>query len=89
MFLFYALLGLGGCYAISGLIEGYLHSWFGVPRDVCQIVFNILMTVLPIIPTLAYVYLKNEVVTPDAKSEYSIDLCLALWIATSVLLWLS
>lgn len=84
--LFFGLVGIGGCLAISGLIETYSHIWFGIPRDVCRTIFNCLMTILPLIPALGFLYFR-EAVIPHDKSQCSMELVFALWIFVVVSVW--
>ena len=70
--------------ALSLILPTCLHIKLGVPHEVSLTISRILLTITPIIPTLAFVKAKNEDYSTD---EYSMDLCFASWIITIVFAW--
>lgn len=82
LFVFYFGLPAGGCLAVVVLGKMGLEG-LGVAGNVAEMIARILLTVLPIIPTIFYAKCADD----DLKGEFSVDLCFAAWIMIIIWVW--
>lgn len=70
-------------YGIAILVPVLLRDYLGLDRNICSSIIKVLLTIAPLLPTLACTYLYDQ----ENTDEFSMDMCFVTWIVTIVWAW--